>query len=363
MAKEYKSFLKGISLIPNTSTSENTLVGDLEVFNGKLNYCYGPTSSFVTTEDGAATLINKTIDTNQNTISINGLQINTTTGTGSVVFSDSPTIVTPVINQVNDLYTIKGVELIYAKGFENIIPMLSSDASNNMTFGSEGTLSVYTHNGSDLTIGAYGGGGFLPNSKINFRIDSISNIAGITYDGFYLDNTKDLTFKSATNKISLKASTIISDYNITLPSTGPGSNSALFYDGSSYIWKPLSFLKTKYDAIVGSTSDVTNGFANYSSINTALSASKRNILVLNSYFPGEAVVVNSSPCSIEGQYNATVSFISIQNNDISINNIRIQTFLGISSVVSGISCSNMVFESAASIIDNGLNSYIQGIQL
>lgn len=64
-----KKFLKAIGLVPK-STSEIDTQGELEVLNtdGKLRYHNGTTVSPVVTESHAATLTNKTIDADQNTI-------------------------------------------------------------------------------------------------------------------------------------------------------------------------------------------------------------------------------------------------------------------------------------------------------
>jgi hypothetical protein len=70
MANGYKNFVKGISLVPKT-TSGNLSRGDLEVLisDGKLRFYTGSTNDAVVTETVAATLTNKTISGSDNTIS------------------------------------------------------------------------------------------------------------------------------------------------------------------------------------------------------------------------------------------------------------------------------------------------------
>jgi|GEM_PF-2883723 hypothetical protein len=69
MAFSFKKFLQGLNIVPkSTSTADSK--GDLEVIDssGKLQYHNGSTASPVVTEDHTATIINKTIDADDNTI-------------------------------------------------------------------------------------------------------------------------------------------------------------------------------------------------------------------------------------------------------------------------------------------------------
>jgi len=70
MAFSFKRFIKGILLKPSSS-NDTTEKGDLQVTDSdsKLNYHNGTTSSPITTEAHTATLTNKTIDGDNNTIS------------------------------------------------------------------------------------------------------------------------------------------------------------------------------------------------------------------------------------------------------------------------------------------------------
>ena len=69
MAFSFRRILQGLNLIPKTTSTADSK-GDLEVLDssGKLNYHNGTTASPVTTEAHAATLTNKTIDADSNTI-------------------------------------------------------------------------------------------------------------------------------------------------------------------------------------------------------------------------------------------------------------------------------------------------------
>jgi len=69
MAFNFKTFWKGIKIFPKTTTSSEAL-GDLEVLdsNSKLHFHDGVTNSPVVTEEHAATLTNKSIDADTNTI-------------------------------------------------------------------------------------------------------------------------------------------------------------------------------------------------------------------------------------------------------------------------------------------------------
>ena len=64
-----KKFLNGLKIVPKTATSADSK-GELEVINstGKLGYHNGTSVSPVVTESHSATLTNKTIDADSNTI-------------------------------------------------------------------------------------------------------------------------------------------------------------------------------------------------------------------------------------------------------------------------------------------------------
>lgn len=70
MAINFSKFLKGIKLIPNASTQVSEK-GDMEILDssGKLNLHNGTSASPVLTEAHSASVTNKTIDADQNTIS------------------------------------------------------------------------------------------------------------------------------------------------------------------------------------------------------------------------------------------------------------------------------------------------------
>lgn len=62
MAFDFRKFIKGIRLVPESASSATTSKGDLDVTtDGKLNYHNGTSSSPIVTEGHSATLINKTI--------------------------------------------------------------------------------------------------------------------------------------------------------------------------------------------------------------------------------------------------------------------------------------------------------------
>lgn len=70
MGFSFKKFIAGLNIVPKT-TSSSSEMGDLEVLSGttKLSYHNGTTVSPVVTESQAATLTNKVIDADLNTIS------------------------------------------------------------------------------------------------------------------------------------------------------------------------------------------------------------------------------------------------------------------------------------------------------
>lgn len=70
MALNFRKFIEGLRIVPKTSSTASEK-GDLDVVNGtgKLQYHNGTSASPVVTEAHSATLINKTIDADLNTIS------------------------------------------------------------------------------------------------------------------------------------------------------------------------------------------------------------------------------------------------------------------------------------------------------
>lgn len=68
MGAGFKDFIKGIALVPNTTT-QNTTKGDLETLttDDKLHF-FGVANDAVVTETVSATLTNKTLDAGSNTI-------------------------------------------------------------------------------------------------------------------------------------------------------------------------------------------------------------------------------------------------------------------------------------------------------
>ena len=69
MALNFRKFIEGLRIVPKTSSTASEK-GDLDVVNGtgKLQYHNGTSASPVVTEAHSATLTNKTIDGDDNTI-------------------------------------------------------------------------------------------------------------------------------------------------------------------------------------------------------------------------------------------------------------------------------------------------------
>lgn len=275
------------------------------------------------------TLTNKTIDLTNNTLITTSAQLASSvtdeTGSGLLVFNNTPTITTPVINTINDVLQI-----------------------NNKT-GNAINVS------SDLTT--------------NFNISGTNNVVQINSSGLTVGTSKRINFNGSSNNISINATTINDTYTISLPSNQPIAGTALYYNGFNYIWQPVfAARKSKYDLIVGSPTEVASGAADYWSLQTAINilTTGGSILLSSNYSTSENITITYDNITIEGQgnksiINGTLTFPSTADN-CSINGVRI-----IGDITFTVGCkynmlTNFWASSTVIITDNGTSNYLSGIQ-
>lgn len=153
MAFDFRKFIKGIKLIPiSGSTSGAGEKGDLDVTdgNGKLNYHNGTSASPVVTEAHSATLTNKTIDGDDNTIQDVGISSLKTVagdankvirrdGSGAVVSGNS-------IPNTSGLITTDSSSTLTNKTLSDSTTSIAdaSDATKQIKFDAAGTTSTST---------------------------------------------------------------------------------------------------------------------------------------------------------------------------------------------------------------------------
>lgn len=110
MAFKFSHFLSGLNLVPK-SVSTVSQMGDLDVTegNGKLNYFNGSGASPLVTESGTATLTNKTINGNNNTL----INISASSLPADIVYLDAvQTLTNKTINaSVNSISNISNLNI------------------------------------------------------------------------------------------------------------------------------------------------------------------------------------------------------------------------------------------------------------
>jgi hypothetical protein len=131
----------------------------------------------VATLDGTQTLTNKSINLANNTLTTTSAQLATAisdeTGTGVVVFSNTPTLVTPVLGAATAT-SINGLTISSSTGTLTIANGKTLTASNTLTF-----------TGTDTSSVAFGAGGtvaYTANKLSVFAATSSAELAGVISD-------------------------------------------------------------------------------------------------------------------------------------------------------------------------------------
>ena len=379
MAKEYKNFQKGIGLVAK-NTSDNSTLGDLEVLisTGKIQFHNGTNSSPIVTESHSATLTAKNISFTDNTITATALELKTavtgTTGSNNLVFSDSPTLVTPSLGNATASSINKLTITTPATGSTLTI-------SDGKTLNVNNSLTLTGTDSSSINLGTGGTVAYLSDKLSAFSTTSSSELAGVISDEtgsglLVFNNSPSLTNPQAnaiklvnTGIVTLSASLSSSTYDITLPTNAPNVGTGLYYDGSNYVWQSIATAKkTKYDYVVGSAAEVSAGSADYTSLQSAINAlsSGGSILISSNYSTSESITVLYDNILIEGQgnksvINGTLTFSATTNN-CSIKDVRITGNITFNSGSSYNMLTNFWFPASATITNSGTANYILGVQ-
>ena len=303
MSQTYKNFEKGIGLVPNLS-DQNQVKGDLNVLSsdGKIAYHNGTSSSPVVTEthasqngnrlknkdleDSTTAIVDATDPTKKIKFDVQSSHASSTTtltlpnSSDTLVARDTQdtltnkTLTLPIMSQITSgSYTLT----LPSSGSDTLVGKATSDVFTNKTYDIAATGNVFKINGTQLT-GKTGTGDIVLDSsplisspQINYpvlfepttnKISSynlqdlqyytqtssnwhrfycgVTEISRILNTGLEIQPSKNITFTTATNSISISAPTINSNYTISLPESAPFQNTSLFYNKEgNYVWEPV----------------------------------------------------------------------------------------------------------------------------
>jgi hypothetical protein len=209
----------GTITVPNTT---DTLVGinTADILTNKTISGLNNTLSDISN----TSLVNDSITVNGVTIALGGsdtITANTTnaltigTGLSGTSFNGSSAVTIAIDNTV---VTLSGAQSLSSKTLVN--PEIDD------------TLISVT--GKDLKINAAIGKNVILQNQG-------STIATVASTGFTLASDKELTLTNNAQTVSIKASSTASaSYTITLPDAAPVSGTAIVYNGTNYVWSPVS---------------------------------------------------------------------------------------------------------------------------
>lgn len=320
------------------------------------------TTDVIVARNTTDTLTNKTLNLSNNTLIATSEQIDNavtdSVGSGYLVFNQYPTLIQPSIPNIVDVSTISN-----NTGFD----MYISTSGANLTLTSSQSIGLFTNNNYNLTLNSYGTGNL---GEISFSIGEINNVAKVNSSGLTMGISKSLKFSSGASKtLTLGVGALVNNYTISLPSNEPVSGTALYYNGTDYVWQSVATAKkTKYNAVVGSAAEVTAGSADYSSLQSAINAltTGGSILLSSNYSTVENITISTDNISIEGQgnlsrINGTVT-LSATTDNCSISNLRITGNITLTTGCKYNILTNFWIPSSVTITDNGTSNYILGIQ-
>lgn len=190
-----------------------------------------------------------------------------------------------------------------------VVTLESLTIDGNTITGGASQLSIYGANNQDVIIRASGTG------EVYLQKDS-STVAFVDTGAFILADNSELRLRessgSGSNYIGIKApSTLSGDYSITLPSAAPTANTALSYNGSSYVWGQAGGWTT------GTSASLTAG----GTISISLTAGQQAFTVASS---SGAVTLSSTPFGSSDPVDGAVvrligtsdtNTVSLTNND------------------------------------------------
>ena len=294
MATSFRKFLEGLRIIPKT-TSTASEQGDLDVTSaaGKLNYHNGTTASPVVTEAHSATLTNKTIDGDNNTVQDLALTSLKTVlaDANKVIRRDASGIVTSGNSLPNssEIVTIDSSTALTNKTLTS--PVLNTPTADTITGIAGGALTVQSASNQNLSLQAQGTG--------TVSLESLTIDANTVTGG-----AATLTIQGASNQA------------VTIQSQGSGNLSLQASGTGTVSVESVSFDTTT----VTGTSALT--LATTSNGNLSLSPNGTGSIVATS-----KVAFNIQTDSTTTGANATVSTVS--KSYIELTNVSLTSLNGV----------------------------------
>jgi hypothetical protein len=294
VATSFRKFLEGLRIIPKT-TSTASEQGDLDVTSaaGKLNYHNGTTASPVVTEAHSATLTNKTIDGDDNTVQDLALTSLKTVlaDANKVIRRDASGIVTSGNSLPNssEIVTIDSSTALTNKTLTS--PVLNTPTADTITGIAGGALTVQSASNQNLSLQAQGTG--------TVSLESLTIDANTVTGG-----AATLTIQGASNQA------------VTIQSQGSGNLSLQASGTGTVSVESVSFDTTT----VTGTSALT--LATTSNGNLSLSPNGTGSIVATS-----KVAFNIQTDSTTTGANATVSTVS--KSYIELTNVSLTSLNGV----------------------------------
>lgn len=339
MALNGFKFLKYIQLVPNSS-AVTTALGELEVLSAssKITFHNGSSASPVVTESHTATLTNKSIDSDLNTITniknadikvgaaidraklasgtANRVIINNGSGVLSELLLSSAQIILGNGSNIPTATSISGAITIDNLGVTSLGTGIITDA--NIAIGANIARSKLA-SGTANAIVVNDASGVMSNLSLTsgqLIIANASNIpTAVTISGdATIDNSgnlqiasgaivnADINASAAITRTKLASGTadsiIINNSSGVISELAPGTSGYFLKTqgvGLPPVWASVASISQKLrNYVVGSATDVLNGLADYSSIASAITAASNNesIFILPSYNSTENITIN-----------------------------------------------------------------------
>lgn len=258
-------------------------------------YLYLPatgTTDYLITSNSTATFINKTFDTANNVFKLNGQSITSITGSGSVVFSNNPTITNPTINSVY---------LTGYTGSGNNVVLSSSPSIYQPTF--SGNVIAY----ADLYVGG------------NLQVQGTTTTL----------NTNNLTVNDKNIELaSVSSVTVASSATIgTVSGSGPYTATiTLATGGSPNVIPGETLTATTGTGSLGTGTVTVTGTPSTSTITVSSTASMTAGTITNLVSGGATdLTANGGGITLKGTSNKTITYDSANFNWTSSEHWNIDT--------------------------------------
>jgi hypothetical protein len=330
MATSYKNFIKGIGVIPKSS-SDNAVLGDVEVLNttNTLNFHNGTSSSQILTvahaAQGTLRVLNKDLDDTTTSI------VDSTDTTIKIKFNaagSTATTTTLLSSQtVNRTLTLPdATDTIVARNTSDTLtnktltsPVINSATADTITGIAGGPFVLQSTSGQNLTVQAQGNGNLSLQSQgtgdlsIQASGSGVVNLESLTINGAAVTGTNISV--SSTGTLGLSASTsatLTASTSLTL--TGPTGVKTV---GPLLVNEVIDSSSTGANAAIPLPTSpyltVTN--ASLTSIDTVVNNSDNSFLVLTNR-TGVAININNDTGATASNriITGTGSFLTLENN-------------------------------------------------